>query len=150
MTKRISAETKLFLLAFALAAPVWGQDHNALPLVVSSASFNPRVAPASWATVFGAGLARLTEVATTLDADGQLPPELAGTSVSVNGEMACLSYVSPTQVNFLVPEITPAGTASVIVTSASTGQIEAPRFRFSPLLRACSMSTACVRIAGLS
>ncbi|MGH9846708.1 MAG: IPT/TIG domain-containing protein, partial [Blastocatellia bacterium] len=71
------------------------------------------VAPDSIVSAFGARLATDTVVANSLP----LPRDLAGTTVKVNGELAQLFFVSPTQINFLIPAGTPAGTASVAVTS---------------------------------
>ena len=81
------------------------------------------VAPDSLATLFGINLAGSTAWA-TLDQSGQLPTELAGTRVEVNGEAALLLYVSSSQINFVVPGDTVTGTANVLVrnTSASAPQ----------------------------
>ncbi len=75
------------------------------PTTVSSASFGQGSAPGSIATVFGLGLAKTTQVATTLP----LPTELAGTTVTVTRrggqpQPALLFFVSPNQINLLVPQ----------------------------------------------
>jgi uncharacterized protein (TIGR03437 family) len=90
--------------------------------VVSAASYQPggAVAPDSLAALFGVNLAGYTASA-TLDQSGQLPTELAGTSVEVNGEAARLLYVSSSQINFVVPGDTAAGTADVVVRNTATG-----------------------------
>jgi len=90
--------------------------------VVSAASYQPggAVAPDSLAALFGANLAGSTAWA-TLDQSGQLPTELAGTSVEVNGEAARLLYVSSSQINFVVPGDTATGTADVLVRNRATG-----------------------------
>jgi len=82
--------------------------------VVSAANYRTVVAPDSLASIFGSGLA--TSVASAqLDASGQLPTQLGGTTVQVNGESAGLIYVSPAQINFLVPADIATGTADVAV-----------------------------------
>ncbi len=93
--------------------------------VVSAASYQPVVAPNSLAALFGSGLSDSTASA-ELDASGQLPTTLAGVTVSINGTPAGLLYVSPTQINFLVPATTDIGTASVLVQSTSqfTGTVQ--------------------------
>ena len=99
---------------------VWAQS---VPFaVVSAASYQPggAVAPDSLAALFGANLAGYTASA-ALDQSGQLPTELAGTSVEVNGEAARLLYVSSSQINFVVPGDTAAGTAGVVVRNTATG-----------------------------
>ena len=67
--------------------------------IVSAASYQRTVAPDSLASMFGANLAPATASA-TLDANGQLPTQLGGISVEVDGPAASLIYVSPLQVNF--------------------------------------------------
>jgi len=75
------------------------------------------VAPASIAIAQGSALASKTEHSEPL-VDGSFPLSVAGTAVSVNGRTAPLLYVSPTQVNFVVPAETESGTADLIVTNA--------------------------------
>lgn len=76
------------------------------PTAVSSASFGQGSAPESIATIFGVGLAKATQVATTLP----LPTTLAGATVTVarlgggRPQPAPLFFVSPNQINFLVPQ----------------------------------------------
>ena len=101
-------------------ATVWAQ--SAPFAVVSAASYQPggAVAPDSLAALFGVNLAGSTASA-TLDANGQLPTELAGTRVEVNGEAAGLLYVSSSQINFVVPGDAAMGTADVLVRNTATG-----------------------------
>src|SRR3569833_1107910 len=88
--------------------------------VSDSASFGPRVAPGSLATIFGADLAGDTAQA----ADFPIPTNLAGTTVSVGGSLAPLLYVSATQLNFQVPSATPAGAAKLVVNGPSGASSE--------------------------
>jgi uncharacterized protein (TIGR03437 family) len=90
--------------------------------VVSAASYQPggAVAPDSLAALFGVNLAG-SPASATLDQNGQLPTELAGTSVEVNGEAARLLYVSSSQINFVVPGDSALGTAGVLVRNTATG-----------------------------
>ncbi|MGH9851135.1 MAG: IPT/TIG domain-containing protein, partial [Blastocatellia bacterium] len=76
------------------------------PPVVSSASYGTGNAPDSVATIFGVGLAKTTQAATTQP----LPTNLEGTTVTVTriglGRQplnAGLFFASPTQINFLMP-----------------------------------------------
>jgi sugar lactone lactonase YvrE len=87
--------------------------------VVSAADYGPAVAPGSIAAAFGANLSN-THAAATLDANGNLPTTLQGTSVSVNGKPAGLFYVSPGQVNFVLPKDTATGNAVIAVTSPAS------------------------------
>lgn len=90
---------------------VAGQTLNVIqvgiPIVVSSASYEEDVASESIASMFGTNLAKTTQIATTLP----LPTNLAGTTVMVTRfprdtpQPAQLFFVSPTQINFLVPPV---------------------------------------------
>jgi uncharacterized protein (TIGR03437 family) len=79
------------------------------PAAVSAASYGTASAPESIATLFGVNLARATQVAASLP----LPTTLAGTQVivtrfgSAGPQLAPLFFVSPTQINFLVPPTSP-------------------------------------------
>jgi uncharacterized protein (TIGR03437 family) len=104
----------LLAAVFAIAA---GSAQTGPATIVSAASYQAVVAPNSLASIFGAGLANSTAFA-QLDANGQLPTLLAGTTVEVNGEAAALIYVSPSQINFVMPADTTLGAADVVVRSA--------------------------------
>jgi uncharacterized protein (TIGR03437 family) len=74
--------------------------------------------PGSWAQVKGTNLATTTRVWAASDFTGlgnNLPTNLSGTQVTVNNLPAAVYYISPTQINFQVPDGI-AGTASVQVT----------------------------------
>jgi uncharacterized protein (TIGR03437 family) len=83
---------------------------------VNGASFQPGVAANSWATIVGTNLASTTDTWDRLISNGQLPTSLDGVTVTFDGKPAYLSYISPTQINLVVPNIdsTPAG---VVVTN---------------------------------
>lgn len=83
-------------------------------VTVSAASYEAVVAPNSLATIFGSGLAPSIASA-VLDASGNLPSELAGTTVEIDGKLASLIYVSPSQINLVIPEDAALGTADVLV-----------------------------------
>jgi len=57
------------------------------------------IQPGEWASVYGSNLAN-----STVSWDGTFPLSLGGTSVTVDGKVAYLSYVSPGQLNFQVPD----------------------------------------------
>lgn len=82
--------------------------------VVNSASFAEAVAPGSIAAIFGNNLT--TETQTALNRP--LPVTLGNTRVVVNGMEAKLLFVSPQQINLIIPEGTPVGSVTVIVYSA--------------------------------
>ncbi len=81
---------------------------------VSAASFSAdALAPESIAAAFGTGLATSTLVANTTP----LPTELGGTKVRVNGVLAPLFFVAPTQINFQVPSGVLTGSAVIEILS---------------------------------
>ncbi len=90
---------------------------------VSAASFASTLTPDGIASAFGSNLATQFLVATSQP----LPTNLGGTTVRVNGQLASLFFVSPNQVNYLIPANTPAGAQPVVVTSGngavSTGTV---------------------------
>lgn len=96
---------------------------------VSAASFSSSaLAGASIVAAFGDNLASSVQVGSSLP----LPVSLAGTSVTVRDNAnvekpARLFFVSPTQINFLMPEGLAAGTATVLVANGegrlSTGTV---------------------------
>ncbi len=79
--------------------------------VTDSASYGPRVAPGSLASIFGTGLAAQTESA----ANFPLPTGLGGASVTIGSATAPLVYVSATQINFQVPSSLTSGTVKLVV-----------------------------------
>lgn len=72
---------------------------------VDAAGFTQPLVRGSWAAVFGKNLATTTRGWNSADFRGSvLPTSLDGTRVQVNGIDAAISYVTPAQVNFQVPD----------------------------------------------
>ena len=92
-------------------------------VTVSAASYRTdSIAPESIVAGFGVNLSTLT--ASGRDSDPttpgiQLPTTLVGTTVRVNNVPAPLFYVSPGQINYLIPANTPLGDVLVTVTTES-------------------------------
>lgn len=90
---------------------------NSVPVAtVSAASFigSPAtLAPNSIVAAFGTQLATGIQVAATQP----LPTNLLGTTVTIGGVAAPLFFVSPGQINYLIPPNLPAGETQVIVTA---------------------------------
>jgi hypothetical protein len=74
------------------------------------------VAPDSNAVALGGALAFTTQQAPK-DSNNTFPTTFGGTTVTVNGRRAQITFISPTQVNFIVPGQTEVGTADVVVTN---------------------------------
>jgi len=105
-----------FLLAALLAC---GSALSAQVVVLNGASFRTGqpVTAGSWAAAFGT-FANVTETVATVS---PIPKTLGGVSVTVNGVEAPVYFVSPTQINFLVPfSVTPGVRNVEIKTAAAT------------------------------
>lgn len=98
-------------------------------VTISAASFEANaLAPGAIVSAFGAALATGTEASTSVP----LPTTLAGASVRVRDSAgtertAGLFFVSPNQINFVIPEATAAGAATLTVQSGagtSTGTLD--------------------------
>jgi uncharacterized protein (TIGR03437 family) len=70
------------------------------------------IQPGEWVSIYGSNLA---------DAagpwQGNFPTSLGGTSVTINGKSAYISYVSPGQINVQTPNDTATGAVPVVVTT---------------------------------
>jgi uncharacterized protein (TIGR03437 family) len=91
--------------------------------VTSSASGSIGVAAGSLASVYGQNLATATAQAMTIP----LPVSLGGASLVVTDSTgarrsASLLYAAPGQINFVVPDATASGTASVAITAGGATQ----------------------------
>jgi trimeric autotransporter adhesin len=115
-TSRLRFPLAGFLAASSFLVQLDGQQISA---VVSAANNQPTISPNSLGTIFGTGLAKGTASAQP-DSSGSLPTAIGGTSVSIGGHTAQLIYVSPQQINFLVPSDTPLGPTTVTVKLADT------------------------------
>jgi uncharacterized protein (TIGR03437 family) len=90
---------------------------SSITAVLNGASFQPGISPASWMTINGTNLSSTTDTWANAIVNGALPTMLDGVSVSVGGQPAYIEYVSPTQINAVVPNVA-AGSVPVTVTSA--------------------------------
>ncbi|HWU41268.1 MAG TPA: IPT/TIG domain-containing protein, partial [Candidatus Acidoferrum sp.] len=90
------------------------------------------IQPGEWVSIFGTNLA-----GSTMNWNGDFPTSLGGTSVTINGKAAYLSFVSPTQVNLQTPDDATVGPAPVVVTTtggAATSTVTLAKFAPSLLL----------------
>jgi uncharacterized protein (TIGR03118 family) len=104
------------LLGSIQAAPTFASSN-----LVNGASFSSAIAPNTWVSIVKGGeLAVTTRGWAAADFTGNtMPTALNGASVQVNGKAVPVSYISPTQINFLMPDTLSAGTAQV--TSSNNG-----------------------------
>jgi uncharacterized protein (TIGR03437 family) len=90
--------------------------------VLNGASFGAAVSPGSWIVIRGSNLASSTRIWTGADFNGEfLPTVLDGTSVRVGNRNAAVYYISPTQINALLPADAEVGPATMTVTSPAPG-----------------------------
>jgi uncharacterized protein (TIGR03437 family) len=104
--------------------------------IVNGASFKPGITPFALATIQGTNLASVTDTWNNVLASGQLPTSLDGVTVVINGKPAYLTYVSPTQINLIVPDIN-AGVNGVVLTNngiSPTGLPQATATAFGPAI----------------
>ncbi|MEP7271427.1 MAG: M36 family metallopeptidase, partial [Acidobacteriota bacterium] len=115
---------KTFLVDFIASDGQQSDRRQTLLTIVDAAPFSAvnaadfkagALASDSLVAAFGTGLAVRTEVAQAIP----LPMDLAGTSVSVNGVPSPLLFVSPQQINFVLPSGLQSGPATIIIKSAT-------------------------------
>jgi uncharacterized protein (TIGR03437 family) len=105
--------------------------------VLHGASFSPAIAPNTWISIFGTNLASGSRAWSGSDfIDSRLPVQLDGVSVSIGGKPAYVAYISPTQLNVLVPDLGPSGTYEIQATTplGKTNSVSMPATQFAPAL----------------
>jgi uncharacterized protein (TIGR03437 family) len=115
-----------------LSTPVIGSLNG----VVNGASFQPGISAGSWASIQGTNLSYTTrswQAADFVNGTG-LPTSLDGVFVTVDGNSAYVGYVSPAQINIVVPADSNIGSAEVQVTNSgvTSNIVSAPIQTFSP------------------
>ena len=88
--------------------------------VVSASGFGggQAVAPGTFLEIYGSFLATNTRSWTEADFSGMNAPiALDGTSATISGQPAFINYISPSQIDVLVPSTVPVGLQPLIVTS---------------------------------
>ncbi len=117
------------LAVLALGSPFWAGNASGftapsytIASIVNSASNGAAtLAPNTIATVYGSDLSYNTRAIAAIDLNGGfLPTVLGGVQVYVGGFQAGLYYVSPHQINFLIPNLLGAGLTSFAVVREGT------------------------------
>lgn len=104
---------KIFVtLLFATALASLSSAQPVVFTVLNAASYNAAISPGALVSIFGVNLATAPLTAPS----GSPAPSLGGTSVQLGNTAATLLYVSPTQINALLPS---DATGSLVVTSAA-------------------------------
>jgi uncharacterized protein (TIGR03437 family) len=108
--------------------------------VINAASFAPPgnpISPGQFVTLFGTGLAKSNQTAAP-----PYPASLNGVSVLINNKPAPLYFVSPGQLNVLVPYATTGPTATIVVqnSSGNSNTVTVPVAATSPGIYALDQS----------
>jgi len=139
MRARFRLSIRFLVLAAIISLSLWAiivkrpgsysQAAAAAVVSVNAASFLDPLAPGTIAAAFGTNLATRLEAAQSLP----LPTQLAGTTVRLVdsrnvAHSVSLFFVSPGQINYLIPEQAAMGAANITVTNAngvvSQGQLQ--------------------------
>ena len=86
--------------------------------VSNAAGGQPGVFPGSFISIYGANLTPVSDDWSNSIANGQLPTQLGGVSVTIGGKPAYIAQMIPTQINAQAPDIG-VGPMQVIVTTPS-------------------------------
>lgn len=108
-----NGRVRLLTLASTTQAP-------AITGVANAEGGDTTIAANSWVAISGTALAPPGDTRTWGSADfvnGQMPTQLDGVSVTMNGENAYVYYISPTQINVLTPPDLAIGVVQVKVTA---------------------------------
>jgi uncharacterized protein (TIGR03437 family) len=109
----------------------------AISSVVNAEGGSTTVAPNTWVAVYGSALAPAGDSRTWQGSDflnNQMPTQLDGVSVTMNGENAFVYYVSPNQTNVLTPPDLAPGPVQVTVTTGgmTSAAFTAQALQYSP------------------
>jgi uncharacterized protein (TIGR03118 family) len=86
--------------------------------ILNGADFAPGISQYSWISIFGSNLSSTTR--TWLPSDmpgGKLPTQLDNVTVTVNGKPAYVEYISPVQINALMPADLTLGPVQISTTN---------------------------------
>jgi uncharacterized protein (TIGR03437 family) len=112
--------SKAFQLTISGGTPV-----PTITSITNAAGEGSAIAENTWIEIKGLNLSTQTRLWQTADfVNNQLPTQLSGVGVTVNGKNAYIYYISPTQVNVLTPVDSTQGSVQVQLTN--NGAVSAP------------------------
>jgi uncharacterized protein (TIGR03437 family) len=121
-------QNELYVTAYFVGSRASGGG-PAISAVANAEGGSSTIAPNTWVAIQGANLAPAGDSRIWQASDfagGNLPAQLDGVSVTVNGKPAYVYYISPAQVNILTPPDAMSGAVGVVVTNngaASAGYV---------------------------
>jgi uncharacterized protein (TIGR03118 family) len=93
--------------------------------IQNGGDFSEAIAPNTWITIMGGSMSATTRPWTISDFTNQgLPTKLDGVSVTIDGKPGFISYISPTQINFLAPADIAPGPVEIV--TVNNGLASAP------------------------
>ena len=108
----------------------------AIDLVANAEGEIPAIAPNTWVEIKGSGLSLAEDTRTWQSSDfvnGQMPTNLDGVNVTVNGKAAYVYYISPSQINILTPpDPLPAAPQVAVTNHGVTASATASAAAISP------------------
>ena len=101
--------------------------------VVNGASFGPGLVSGSWATITGSNLSSVTDTWDNFIVNGQLPTLVDNVGVTIGGQPAYVYFISPTQINFIVPNLS-LGQHGITVTNSgvASASVNVETVAFAP------------------
>jgi uncharacterized protein (TIGR03437 family) len=96
---------------------------SSISLVANAEGENITIAPNTWVEIKGSNLAPAgdSRIWKTSDfVNNQMPRQLDGVGVTVNGKSGYVYYISPTQVNILTPPDAMQGPVNIVLTGGAT------------------------------
>lgn len=115
--RRITFAIISFCILTVATGPARAQTLPVVQGVLNGVSYSGNLAPGTWAAIFGSNLASSATSATSVP----LPKELDGVSVTIGGIAAPLSFISPGQINAIVPFEVPLSLIVPVVVTTPAG-----------------------------
>jgi uncharacterized protein (TIGR03437 family) len=106
---------------------ITAQPAPVISKVANAEGESPTIAPNTWIEIKGANLAPSGDSRIWQSSDfvnGNMPTQLDGISATVNGKPAFVYFISPTQVNVLIPPDAITGSVQVVLTN--NGAVSTP------------------------
>jgi uncharacterized protein (TIGR03437 family) len=106
----------IYVQRYTLSATPPPPPPPSITSVANAASLQPGIAAGAWVTIQGTNLANSSRAWMPSEiVNGALPTQLDGVNVTIDGNPAYVSYISPTQINVQAPDDASLGPVMVVV-----------------------------------